>query len=101
MAKTQEKSEAKKTSATSRKSTPKKAEEAVRVKHNVDGVYTTKEKAARDIENKYQRKYDEDKAKVAELIKSYEDRLDELKSMLVDASDIDYRLDITIKYLGG
>lgn len=56
-----------------------------------------KEKAAAAIEAKYQKKYAQDKEKVATAIRTYQDKLDKLRSMLADSSMLKYELDITIR----
>ena len=61
----------------------------------MDDLQNQKNDAAKAIESKYQRMYENQKRQVSNALQLYKDKLDELKGMLVDSSDIEYRLDLT------
>ena len=61
----------------------------------VDGLKKAKEAAAKSIEAKYQVKYEKDKKHAAYAIETYEQKVKELRGMLIDSSSIEYRLDLT------
>ena len=61
----------------------------------IDGLKKAKEAAAKSIEAKYQAKYENDKKNAAYAIETYEQKVEELRGMLIDSSSIEYRLDLT------
>lgn len=69
--------------------------------NSIEDLKAEKEKAANNIEAKYQRKYTDDKNRAAAMIRTYEDRLDSLRAMLADSSGIEYKMDLTIRYNEG
>lgn len=57
-----------------------------------------KKAEAKKIKTKYDKKYAADKRDAANRIKTYKDKVDELKTMLADSSKIEYRMDLTIHF---
>ena len=59
-----------------------------------------KEKAVVLIEAKFQQRYEDEKAKALQMIATYEENIKKLRSTIVDSSEIEYRMDITLRYMG-
>lgn len=73
--------------------------ETIDIKHETtkQNLIDKKEKEKADIEKKYNRIFEREKAKVADAIFKYNKKLVELKATLADSSHLDYTMTFTLK----
>lgn len=65
----------------------------------LESLKEDKEAAAAKIENKYAKQYNDQKKAATQKLKNYEAKIDELKKMLADSTGIEYKLDLTMRYV--
>lgn len=64
---------------------------------DIEALKNQKQAAADAIKAKYDEKYENDKKAVSHAIKTYQDKVDQLKKMLADSSSLEYTIDLTIR----